>query len=260
MLMTALVTAYWLCFAIGLIYVIAAGALGAIGHGGGGGGDVHAETGGIDVHAEAGAGAMESADLEGGGFESGADAGHIEAGGLGPGNMEGLDAGHAPDGGHGAGAAHGHGHAGHAAEHGQSGLMEYNPFSPLSLMAFVCAFGATGLIATAFGLGVLVSLMSAVGGGLVMAVVLWLLIGKLLFGMQGTSEAHQADMIGLEAEVLTPMDDAHTGEIAYILDGVRYTAPAKLTHAGAALKQSTVRIRRIRDNVVYVEEKRKLLN
>jgi membrane protein implicated in regulation of membrane protease activity len=259
MQMTALVTAYWLCFAIGLIYVIAAGALGAIGHAGGGqGGDAHAEAGGGDMHAEAGAGQMESTDLDSGDIDTDLDAGDLDSGG-----MEGLDAGHEMDLGHGAGgqaAVLAHAHGGHAAEHGHGGMMEYNPFSPLSLMAFICAFGASGLIATALGFSTLISLLLAVGGGLVMALVMWLLIGKLLFAMQGTSEAHQADMIGLEAEVLTPMDDAHTGEIAYILDGVRYTAPAKLTHEGAAAKQSKVRIRRIRDNVVFVEEKRKLLN
>lgn len=246
MQMEALVTAYWLCFAIGLIYVLASGALGAIGHGAGGG--AHPEAGGVDVHAEAGGGgahvefdhgAMESADL---------DSAEVEAGELGSG---GLDAGHALD------VAHA---GGHGVEHGHGGMLEYSPFSPLSLMAFICAFGASGLIATALGFNTLFSLLLAVGGGVVMALLMWLLIGKLLFGMQGTSEAHQVDMIGLEAEVLTPMDDARTGEIAYILDGVRYTAPAKLTHPGAAAKKSTVRIRRIRDNVVYVEEKRKLLN
>jgi membrane protein implicated in regulation of membrane protease activity len=137
--------------------------------------------------------------------------------------------------------------------------MEYSPLSPLSLMGFLCAFGATGLIATAYSLSTLVGLILAAGGGVVMALVLWLIVGKLLFGMQGSSEAHQADMIGLEAEVLTPVEGEMSGEIAYVLDGVRYTSPARLTHAGIAAKSSTVRIKRITGNVVYVEEKRKIL-
>jgi membrane protein implicated in regulation of membrane protease activity len=195
---------------------------------------------------------MESADLEGGDLDTDADAGELGAGG--------MDVGHGMDAGHGAGAHGGAGHAGHGASHHNEGAMEYNPFSPLSLMGFLCAFGATGLVATALQLSTFVSLALAAGGGVVMALLLWLVIGKLLFGMQGTSEAHQADMIGLEADVLTPMDEGHTGEIAYILDGTRYTAPAKLLHAGAVGKTSKVRIRRISGNVVYVEEKRKLLN
>lgn len=256
--MTALVTAYWLCFAIGLIYVIAAGALGALGHGAGGhGGDAQVDAGGVDVQTDAGGGGLgetgglESVDIDSGDFDLDADTGGLDAGGL---DLEQeLDAGHE------FGAA-AHAGTGHPGLHHDDGAMDYNPFSPLSLMGFLCAFGATGLIATAMQLSTIVSLALAVGGGVVMALLLWLVIGKLLFGMQGTSEAHQADMIGLEAEVLTPMDDAHTGEVAYILGGVRYTAPAKLTHEGAVGKQSKVRIRRIRDNVVYVEEKHKLLN
>lgn len=252
--MTALVTAYWLCFAIGLIYVIAAGALGALGHGAGGhGGDAQVDTGGVDVHAEAGTGTagMESADLDNGDFGTDTEAGELGAGG--------MDAGHGLAAGHGAPSHAGAGYDGHAGHH-DDGAMEYSPFSPLSLMGFLCAFGATGLIATALQLSTLASLALAVGGGIVMALLLWLVIGKLLFGMQGTSEAHQADMIGLEADVLTPMDEGHTGEIAYILDGMRYTAPAKLLHPGAVGKTSKVRIRRISGNVAYVEEKRKLLN
>jgi membrane protein implicated in regulation of membrane protease activity len=256
MQMTWLVTGYWLCFAIGLIYVFAAGVFGAIGHGGDGhGGDLHVDSGGGDLHVEAGAGGMESADIDSGDFDT--DAGELGAGGMDVGH--GLDLGHA---GHGGGAPghSGAGHGGHADTHHNDGAMEYNPFSPLSLMGFLCAFGATGLIATALQFSTLISLALAAGGGVLMALLLWLVIGKLLFSMQGTSEAHQADMIGLEADVLTPMDEGHMGEIAYILGGVRYTAPAKLTHPGGVGKTSKVRIRRIRDNVVYVEEKRKLLN
>ncbi len=47
-------------------------------------------------------------------------------------------------------------------------------------MGVLAGFGAGGLIATNYGLDTLVGLGVAAFGGLVMAVALWLLIGKLL--------------------------------------------------------------------------------
>ena len=48
-------------------------------------------------------------------------------------------------------------------------------------------------------------------------------------------------------------------EIAYVLEGVRYTAPARLLREGRIEKRETVRIRKVRGNMVYVEQKKKLL-
>jgi len=45
-----------------------------------------------------------------------------------------------------------------------------------------------------------------------------------------------------------------SGEIAYMLDGTRYTAPARLLHGGVATKASKVLIRKVGDSLVYVEE------
>ena len=251
--MSALISIYWLCFGIGFLYVLCAGMLGAVGHGfGGHGGDIHAgegaaDSGGMDMHAEAGGGeatdggGMESADLDTG---TDLDSAAVEAAGA-------VHAG-------GDHMAHG-GHGGHDLHSGEAAAVPYSPFSPLSIMGFICAFGAGGLIATALKFGVLPGLGFAGASGISMALLLWLLIGKVLFGMQGSSEAHQSDMLGLEAEALTPIDEKMAGEIAYILDGVRYTSPARLTHPGSIAKNSTVRIKRIENNVAYVEEKRKLL-
>ena len=85
------------------------------------------------------------------------------------------------------------------------------------------------------------------------------MIGKLLYSLQGTSEAREQDMVGLEAEVITPVEDDHTGEIAYILGGMRYTAPARLLKEGRVARREKVRIRRIKDNVAYVIPRKKLL-
>lgn len=247
--MAALITVYWLCFGFGLVYVVVSAALGAISHGleGAGGHDLDAgshdfdaaghdfDAGGLDVDADAGAD-----------FDAGMDADMGELASADLPADSGIDAGHT------GGAAHGAGYDTHV-------MPSFSPFSPLSIAGFLAAFGGAGLAATAAALHPLATLGIAAGGGLVMGYLLYLLIGKLLFSMQGSSEAHQVDMLGLEAEVLTPVEHDLSGEIAYILDGTRFTAPARLITEGRVEKRDSVRIKTVKGNIVYVEHKRKLL-
>jgi hypothetical protein len=246
--MEALLTAYWVCFGAGLVYVLLAGTLGAVSHG------VHSFGG----HDAAGGGEADGADAGGdSGLEAGGDSG---ADGGGPTELASSDL----DSGDTSGSV-AHGAGGHGGSHGvalqddDGGLAHYNPLSPLSVMGFLCAFGAAGLIGTNYVASPWLSLLIAAGGGLVMGLLLWLLIGKLLYSMQGSSEAHAADMLGLEAEVITPVEGTMSGEIAYILEGTRYTSPARLTSEGRVERHQTVRIRCVQDNIAYVEPRGKLL-
>jgi membrane protein implicated in regulation of membrane protease activity len=231
--MTALITIYWFAFGIGLVYVLLAGAIGALSHG------IHAGAGHAEAPGDVHAG-LESADVS---SDAGLDATHGE-----------LD--------HALGeAAHGESEAPAVqAEPDSSGqFQDYNPFSVLSLMGTLSGFGAGGLLGINFKLGFL-SLGPAVLGALLMGLLLWLVIGKLLYSLQGSSEAHVEDMIGLEAEVITPVEHEMSGEIAYILGGTRYTAPARLAKPGRVAQHSRVRIRRVQGNLVTVEPQRKLLD
>jgi membrane protein implicated in regulation of membrane protease activity len=146
----------------------------------------------------------------------------------------------------------------HAGGHSPD-LANFNPFSIVSIASFLAAFGGGGLLAGNNGAGLAISLLAAMLAGTVMAVFFWLVVGKWLFSMQGTSQARQADMIGLEAEVITPLSHDKTGEIAYIMRGTRFTAPARLDSEGEVGRNEKVRIRIKRDNTVYVERRRSLL-
>lgn len=226
--METLITVYWYCFGIGLVYVLIAGTLGAVSHGMealGGAGHLDFDHD-LDLDADLDADFDADLDLD-------------------------TDGGFEHDG-------HGDVQGGHA---GVSTIFpDWSPVSPLGIAGFLCAFGGAGLVAAGNGFSLFPSLAIAAAAGTAMAMLLWLLIGKWLYSMQGTSEARQGDMIGLEAEVLTPIGNGATGEIAYILGGVRHTAPAKLTGEGLINKRETVRIRTMKDNVVYVEKKRELLS
>lgn len=238
--MATLVTVYWVCFGVGLAWVLLAGALGAISHGFAG---AHSGDGGaLDHEGQLGLGEG-SADSDNAAFD--AHAGGIESSDLN------SDV-------HGDAQAHDMGHAGVVSH--DSGMPDYNPFSILSIMGTLAGFGAGGLLGSNYSLSVAATLACGAVGGVLMALALWLIIGKLLYSLHSSSEAHVSDMIGLEAEVLTPVEHGMSGEIAYVLDGTRYTAPARLVHEGVAVRSSKVRIRRVSDNLVYVEEQRKLLS
>ncbi len=242
--MTWLVTIYWLAFGIGLVYVLLSGAIGALAHG---------------VHG-AGAGAgdsghsleLSSSDLDSG--HDGLDSVH--------GELDAHSAGQAAaEGGHGANSEG----PDHSAERGESGFASgqfaaYSPLSPMSFMGTLSGFGAGGLLSTYFGLEGLLSIGPALLGGAAMAGLLWLVVGKLFYSLQGSSEAHVEEMLGLEADVITPVEHDMSGEIAYILGGTRYTAPARLVGPGRVPQHGKVSIRRIQGNMVYVEERRKLLD
>jgi len=290
--MTGLMTAYWICFGFGLVYVLVAGTLGAVSHGIEAAADVDLDADAdhdvdfgadfdvdhdvdFDVDTDIDADLDFDADLD---VDADLD---IDHGGVDFHGRHSLDAGAvdfdpslpSADLGHEPGLnldTHGAADAqldpdfaaiqGQAARETRSSLPKWNPFSPLSIAGFLAAFGGFGLLALGYELPWLLSLPVAAGGGIIMSFVLWLLIGKLMFSMQGTSEARVIDMVGLEAEVITPVEDDMSGEIAYILEGTRYTAPARLLEGERVEKRQKVRICKMKGNMVYVKPKQKLLS
>jgi len=239
--MATLTTIYWLCFGIGMVYLLISGTFGVVSH------SLEAAGGDADFDFDHDADVDFDTDLD---FDADADFD--------------LDIDHDIDGGidvdHDAAADHGHGHSAEVGAGSHDVFPSFNLLSPLSVAGFLSAFGGAGLISMAYKMPLAFSLMTALGGGMLIALALWLVIGKFLFGMQGSSEAFQSDMVGLEAEVITPMEDDITGEIAYILGGMRYTAPARLEKEGRAGRTEKVRIRRMKDNIAYIVQKKKLLN
>jgi len=245
---------YWISFVVGTGYVLFAGVMGMAGGFDTDSGDVGFEGHDFDMDVDADAGLELDFDSDTD-FEGHADlgSGHdLDHGGL---QTESVEHGH---------EGHGHGHeygenlaqlGGHSPD-----LANFNPFSVVSIMSFLAAFGGGGLLAGNSGAGLAIGLLAAMACGTAMAAFFWLVVGKWLFSMQGTSQARQADMIGMEAEVITPLSHDKTGEIAYIMRGTRFTAPARLDSEGEVGRNEKVRIRRSRDNTVYVERRRSLLD
>jgi RNA polymerase sigma factor (sigma-70 family) len=165
------------------------------------------------------------------------------------------DLGH--DGGHFDGGHHGHG--GHAQGHAEGGggagdMPGFAPLSPTTLAAFVTAFGGFGMIFQSFEAtrSVWISApLAALGAFAVAAGVFWLF--SLIFQKtQGSSEGRVADLVGSSATVITPIAADGVGEIAYVQNGSRYSAPARSENGTVLASGSTVKITRIVGTQFYV--------
>jgi class 3 adenylate cyclase len=164
----------------------------------------------------------------------------------------------------------GHGHhaqpVGHALHHGlghgaetlhadAEGGVQLSPISPVTITMFVTAFGGVGLIGThAFALPILLSFPMALASGLFLAGVAFYTFSKLFQATESSSEAHVTALVGLGAEVITPIPPEGLGEIAYVARGTRFTAPAHSEDGKPHPTHSMVVIERIMGHIFYVRE------
>lgn len=102
------------------------------------------------------------------------------------------------------------------------------PFSLQVVAAFLGAFGIVGLAADAMGASTGVSLLAAVGAGVVLG---WaaLLLTRSLTSMRTDPTPTSGDLLGRPGRVVTPIGAASTGEVLVRLGG----QPQKLSAAAA---------------------------
>ena len=125
--------------------------------------------------------------------------------------------------------------------------------SMLAIASFISAFGAFGLIAvTLLGASGVASLIAALLGGLVMGLAAQAFFVYIL-SPTVSSEVHQTRLIGMAAEIITPIPSCGIGQIALVVEGSRMTYSARATTQGEAYARGTpVRIERIVGSVAYV--------
>jgi membrane protein implicated in regulation of membrane protease activity len=155
-------------------------------------------------------------------------------------------------GGHDAHVAGSGGHAEAGAD--TSDMPGISIFSPTVMASFVTAFGGFGLIFTQFPKtsSAVVSAPLSVLGGLVVAGVLLVFLRAVFSHTQSSSESKVAALIGSEANVITPIPENGVGEIAYVVGGTRYSAPARAENNAAVANGKTVKITRIVGTQFYV--------
>jgi|SRR5208282_2400718 len=159
-----------------------------------------------------------------------------------------------------AGHFFGHGdHVGGSGGHAEAGADSSDApgisiFSPTILASFITAFGAFGLIFTQFSptSKVIISAPLSLLGGLAVAGALLVFFRSVFRHTQSSSESHVARLPGTEATVITPIPENGVGEIAYVVGGTRYSAPARAENNAAVANGRTVKITRIAGTQFYV--------
>jgi amino acid transporter len=155
----------------------------------------------------------------------------------------------------------GHGdHVGGSGGHAEAGadssdMPGISIFSPTIIAAFVTAFGGFGIIFTeipATGKAV-VSAPLSIAAALVVAGCLYKLLAVLFSHTQGSSESHVAALLNTDANVITPIPENGVGEIAYVVRGTRYSAPARTDNGAPIASGQSVKIKRIVGTQFYVE-------
>ena len=129
--------------------------------------------------------------------------------------------------------------------------------SPVTLSMFVSTFGGSGYIYNHWlelSTPVHVTMASITACGIALAVA-WLLY-KVFQLTQGSSESHIADLIGIEAEVITAIPPEGLGEIAYSSKQARYNAPARTVDGKSLGPHTPVKIVRILGGTYFVEKVR----
>jgi membrane protein implicated in regulation of membrane protease activity len=135
------------------------------------------------------------------------------------------------------------------------GAAEATGVSMLAIASFVSSFGAFGLISvTMFNTGAVVSLFFALLGGFMIGIAAQVFFLYIL-SPTISSEVRQTKLIGMVAEITTPIPANGVGQIAFVAEGSRMTYSARATEHNQDVTRGTpVRIERIVGGVAYVSK------
>jgi membrane protein implicated in regulation of membrane protease activity len=167
--------------------------------------------------------------------------------------------GHADHGAHSEGSygVDGSGHGAAKASADAGGSFHFPFFSPLALATLCAAIGAWGLIAQfGFRLSGDRSLLLALPAAFLTAYAVTWVSWRLVSGSVGTSAIQTSALAGATAEVTTPIPEGGVGEVAALVDGQRYSAPAREEGGGAVARGTVVTVVRMVGNTLLVTPQR----
>ena len=135
------------------------------------------------------------------------------------------------------------------------GEVSFSPLSPMVIASFITAFGAGGLISHyALKVPGVLSVLIALFVGLIVGAVVFYVFYTIFAVTQSSSEAQASALLGVIGEVITPISQHGLGEIAYIIRGSRYTAPAKSARGNLIERNQSVKIVSVVGSTLVVEE------
>jgi hypothetical protein len=128
-----------------------------------------------------------------------------------------------------------------------------SPLSPTVIATFLTGFGGGGLLANSY-------FQLSLGKGAVVALLTGFLLSAGTFGVltllfkntQAGSEYTIDDMVGRVVQIITPIPENGTGEVAVIAKGTRIIGPARSIDDKAISRNTPVEIVRVVANVYYV--------
>ena len=133
------------------------------------------------------------------------------------------------------------------------GELALNPISPLTIFSFVGGFGGGGLIGLYLGIPTQYTFFIALPVGLGISFSLYWFMYKINQS-NVSSEARASEAVGISAEIITPIVEDGTGEIAYVSRGSRYSAPARSLDGRSIGRGKAVKIWRLVGSTCYVKE------
>lgn len=127
-------------------------------------------------------------------------------------------------------------------------------FSPTIISSFVTGFGGFGFIFSRFPAtsSPVVSSALAVVCAFIVASAVFTFLRKVFDKTQSSSESRVANLVGVTASVITPIPENGVGEIAYVVSGSRYTAPARVESGVAVGSGKPVQITRVAGTQYFV--------
>jgi membrane-bound ClpP family serine protease len=128
-----------------------------------------------------------------------------------------------------------------------------SPLSPTVLATFLTGFGGGGLLANSyFQLSVMKGVMVALLTGILLSCGTFGVLTLLFKNTQAGSEYSMSDMIGRVVQIITPIPENGTGEIALVAKGTRVNGPAKSEDGKAIGRNMPVEIVRVVGTIYYV--------
>jgi membrane protein implicated in regulation of membrane protease activity len=128
-----------------------------------------------------------------------------------------------------------------------------SPLSPTIIATFLTGFGGGGLLANSY-------LQLSLGKGVVVALLTGILLSCGTFGAltllfrntQAGAEYSINELVGRVVQVITPIPENGTGEVAVVVKGTRVIGPARTEDGKAVMRNAPVEIVRVVGNVYHV--------
>ena len=134
-----------------------------------------------------------------------------------------------------------------------AGDVHFSPWSPVVIAMFIASFGGTGILLLKLGWSPWIHMPVAAVSGLVVASLTFYVFWKIISVTAQSSEPTSEDVIGAEAEVITPIPANGVGEITYTTKQQRFSGPARSVDNREIPSRAVVRIVRIVSNTFFVE-------